>query len=148
MKSFTATRLVSGTLLALLLSAPSFAQYGGSTGTGSAPSYGSGKAIGIGVGAAAGGAGVLYLALRHRGLVTGCIQAGNDGLNLVDEKKHQTYSLMPGSTDLKPGKRVELKGKISKDGSKTQIFEANKVVKDLGSCSTQSAANSLRTSSE
>lgn len=144
MNSFRTSKLVSGILVALFLSGSSFAQYGGTTGSGSTPSYGSGKAIGAGVGAAAAGAGVLFLTMRHRGLVTGCVQAGNDGLSLVDDKKHQTYSLMPGNTDLKAGEHVELKGKISKDGSKTRIFEANKVVKDLGSCSMQSAVNSLR----
>jgi hypothetical protein len=150
LKALRTTRLLSGILVTLLLSGPCFAQYGGgSTGGGSTTgSYGSGKTIGLGVGAAAAGAGVLYLTLRHRGSVTGCVEAGNDGLSLVDEQKHQTYSLMPGSTDLKPGERVQVKGKRSKDGAGTKIFEANRVVKNLGACSTQSAANSFRSSSE
>ena len=145
MKSFTAVQLTRAILLTLLLSAPAFAQYGGGTGTGgmgtgsTAPGYGygSGKAIGIGVGAAAGGAAVLYLALRHRGSMTGCVQGGDDALSVVDDKNHQTYSLLNGSGDLKSGERVQLKGKRSKDGNGAQTFEVSKVVKNLGACNAQ-----------
>src|SRR4029077_13930406 len=84
MNSFRTSKLVSGILVALFLSGSPFAQYGGTTGSGSTPSYGSGKAIGAGVGAASAGAGVLFLTMRHRGLVTGCVHADNDGLSLVD----------------------------------------------------------------
>ena len=144
MKSFTAVRLTKAILLTLLLSAPAFAQYGGGTGTGgmgtgsAAPGYGygSGKAIGIGVGAAA-GAGVLYLALRHRGSMTGCVQGGDDALIVVDDKNHQTYSLLNSGADLKSGERVQLKGKRSKDGHGAQTFEVSKVVKNLGACNAQ-----------
>jgi len=108
-----AIRFAVGISLALALAGPAFAQYGGGgagmgggTGTGTmgtaTPSYGtSGKAIGIGVGAAAGGAAVLYLALHHAGTVTGCVQSGDDGLTIVDDKK-KTYRLMPGGADLVP----------------------------------------------
>jgi hypothetical protein len=97
-----------------------------------------------GVGAAAAGAGILYLTLHHRGSLTGCVEASdNDApLSLVDDKKHQTFSLLPGSTDLKPGERVELRGKRSKDGKGAQTFQVSKVVKNLGACNTQSAVNS------
>jgi len=139
LKSFTTTQLKWGILLTLLLSPPAFAQYGGGgMGSGSAaPTYGSGKAIAAGVGAAAAGAGVLYLTLHHRGVVTGCVQSGNDELSLVDSKKHQTYFLLPGSTDLKSGELVELRGKRSKDGNGDQTFQVSKVVKHLGVCSIQ-----------
>jgi hypothetical protein len=138
LKSFAKTELAIGILFTLLLSGPAFAQYpGGGTGSGStAPTYGSGKAIGVGVGAAAAGAGVLYLTLHHRGSLTGCVQGNDDGLSLVDAKNHQTYSLLPGGTDLKSGERVELRGKRSKDGKGAQTFQVKKVVKNLGDCST------------
>jgi hypothetical protein len=80
--------------LLLLAAAQASAPYGGGgmTGTLGTPGYvppsngcGSGKAIGIGVGAAA-GSGVLFLALHHRGTVSGCVQPAEDGLRLVDEK--------------------------------------------------------------
>ena len=145
MKSLRASQLVRGILFTLLLSIPAFAQYGGGgIGSGStAPSYGSGKAVAVGVGAAAAGAGVLYLTLHHRASLTGCVQNGDDGLSLVDEKKHQTYSLLPGGISLKSGERVELRGKKLKGEKGAQTFQANKVVKNLGACSPESSARSL-----
>jgi hypothetical protein len=141
LKSFTKNQLVRGFLFTLLLSAPAFAQYGGGS---ASPSYGSGKAIGLGLGAAAAGAGVLYLTLHHRDLLTGCVQASDSDapLSLVDDKRHETYSLLPGSTDLKRGERVELRGRKSNDGQGAKTFQVSKVVKELGACSTQSAADS------
>jgi hypothetical protein len=144
-------RFTVGISLALVLAGPAFAQYGGGgvgmgtggTGTGStgygSPSYGSGKAIGIGVGVAAAGAGVLYLALHHAGSVTGCVQSGNDGLTIVDDKK-KSYRIMPGGADLVPGERVELRGKKSQADATGQSFQAKKLVKNLGSCGTPSAS--------
>jgi hypothetical protein len=120
----------------LFFSIPAFAQYGGGgtgMGTGS-PSYGSGKAIGIGIGAAAAGGVGLYLALHHGSSVTGCVQSGNDGLLLTDEKNKKTYSLLPGGADLKPGEKVELKGKKSNEAGAGQTFQATKLVKNLGEC--------------
>jgi hypothetical protein len=150
LKVLNTRSLLSGIVVTLLLSGLCFAQYGGSTtgGGSAAGNYGSGKTLGLGVGVAAAGAGVLYLTLRHRGSLTGCVEAGYDGLSLVDEKKHQIYSLMAGSTDLKPGERVQVRGKRSKDGAGAQIFEANRVVKNLGACSTRSAVNVSRSSSK
>ncbi len=144
-----ALRLAVGISLAMLLAGPAFAQYGGggmgtgSTGTGSAgygsPSYGSGKAIGIGVGAAAAGAGVLYLALHRGSSVTGCVQSGDDGLILVDDKK-MSYRLLPGGADLLPGERVEIRGKKSLAGATVHTLQPKKLVKNLGSCGTPSAS--------
>ncbi len=149
-----AIRFAVGISLALALAGPAFAQYGGggagmgggtgtgTTGTGTtygSPSYGSGKAIGIGVGAAAGGAAVLYLALHHAGTVTGCVQSGEDGLTIVDDKK-KTYRLMSGGADLVPGERVELKGKKSSADGAGQSFQPKKLVKNLGSCGAPSAS--------
>ena len=134
----------------LLFTIPAFAQYGGGgtgmgtgTGTGSGsgsgsgtPSYGSGKAIGIGVAAAAAGGVGLYLALHHGSSVTGCVQSGNDGLRLADQKNQKTYSLLPGGADLKPGEKVELRGKKSGKAGEAQTFQATKLVKNLGDCGT------------
>ena len=114
----------------------------GATGTGTtygSPSYGSGKAIGIGVGAAAGGAAVLYLALHHAGSLTGCVQNGDDGLVLIDNK-NKSYHLMPGGADLVPGERVELRGKKSPADGAGQSFQPKKLVKNLGSCGRPSAS--------
>jgi hypothetical protein len=143
-------RMALGVCLATLLASSAFAQYGGGgmgmgTGTPGTPGYvapkngyGSGKAIGIGVGAAA-GVGVLFVALHHRGAVTGCVQQTDDGLRLVDEKKNKSYALESGSVDLKAGDRVELKGKKSSGSGGAQMFEPTKVVKSLGSCGAEAA---------
>jgi hypothetical protein len=116
------------------------------TGTLGTPGYvplsngcGSGKAIGIGIGAVA-GAGVLFLAIHHCGTVPGCVQPGEDGLRLVDEKNKKSYVLAINALLLKPGQRVELKGQKSKADSGAQTFEAKKLVKDLGSCDASTSA--------
>src|ERR1700730_12069687 len=148
-------RFAVGISLALALAGPAFAQYGGgggmgggtgtgtgTTGTGTtygSPSYGSGKAIGIGVGAAAGGAAVLYLALHHAGSLTGCVQSGNDGLVLVDNK-NKSYRLVPGGLFQVPGERVQLRGKKSSGDATGQSFQPKKLVKHLGSCGMPSAS--------
>lgn len=134
---------------ALLAADQAVAQYGGGGGTmgGGTPGYtppkggySSAKGAGIGAGAAA-GVGVLFLALHHRGYVTGCVETADDGLRLLDEKKNKSYALVPGDLYLKPGQRVELKGQKSEDESGTQTFEARKLVKDLGACGASSAAS-------
>jgi len=131
-------RWAAGISLAMFLAVPAFAQYPGS----GMPSYGpSGKAIGIGVGAAAAGAGVLYLTLHHGSSVTGCVQSGDDGLNLVTDKDQKSYRLLPGGADLVPGERVELKGKKSQAGATGQSFQPKKLVKNLGACGTPSASS-------
>jgi hypothetical protein len=144
-------RITLGICLTVFLASSAQAQYGGGgtgTGTGTpgtpgyvAPrnGYGSGKVIGIGVGAAAAGAGVLFLALHHRGGVTGCVQRSDDGLRLVDEKKNKSYALESGNVDLKPGDRVELKGKKSSGNGGAQMFAPTKMVKKLGSCDAEAA---------
>lgn len=152
----TFVRITVGISITALLCGPVFAQsYPGGTPTTTAPNgtytapaggYSSSTGIGIGVGAAA-GAGVLYLVLRHRGLVRGCVQQANDGLSFVDDKSKQIYSLMPGDTDVRSGERVELKGKKVKDDNGTQVFDAKKLVKNLGDCTSLSAAQSSHTDS-
>jgi len=144
-------RLAIGIATILVFYVPLHAQYGGggtmgtggtggTTGTGSStPSYGHGKAIGIGVGAGAAGAAGLYL-LMHRGSsVTGCVQPADDGLRLVDDKRKRSFSVMPSGAALVPGQHVQLRGKIIKQQDGAEIFEAKKVVKNLGTCEAQSA---------
>jgi hypothetical protein len=142
-------RLLLGLYLTLVVTGRSFAQYGGgsmgggtgSNGPGYVPpkgGYGSGAAVGIGVGAAA-GAGLLFLALHHYGAISGCVRPTTDGLSVVDDKKNKTYLLVPGGVDLKPGERVELKGKKSTSKDGVESFLAKKLSKNLGSCSVESA---------
>jgi hypothetical protein len=127
----------------LLLSATAYAQYGGgggtvgtpgSPGTSSTPSYGHGKAIGIGVGAAAAGVAAVYLMTHRASRITGCVETADDGLHLTDDKTKRTLALVPGTTDIKSGERVELKGKIKKNAAGDQSFLVKTVAKDLGQC--------------
>lgn len=139
-------RLVLGSSLVFLTAGQAFAQYGGGGGssggggtggggTYTAPKGGYSSATGAGIGAgAAAGVGALFLALHYHGRVTGCVQSGDDGLRLLDEKNNKPYTLVPGDVYLKPGQRVVLKGKTSESGG-SQTFAAKKLVKDLGSCS-------------
>src|SRR6266404_2276762 len=142
-------RVGLGIFLATFLSSSALAQYGGGgTGMGTGPGtpgyvapkngYGSGKAVGIGVGAAA-GVGVLFLALHHHGAVTGCVRQTDDGLSLVDEKKNKSYALETNSVAVKPGDRVQLKGKKANGKDGGQMFQPTKVVKNLGSCGAEPA---------
>ena len=144
-------KIMTGLGLGMLLASSAHAQYGpGGTGMGTgtpgtpgyvAPKsgYGSGKAVGIGVGAAAAGAGALFLVLHHHGAVTGCVRQSDDGLRLVDEKKNKSYALEAGSVEVKPGDRVELKGKKSSGNGGAEMFSPTKVVKNLGSCGAEEA---------
>jgi hypothetical protein len=129
----------------LLLSATAYAQYGGggmggttgttgTAGTSSTPSYGHGKAIGIGVGAAAAGVGAVYLMTHRASKITGCVETADDGLHLTDDKTKRTLTLLPGAANIKPGERVELKGKIKKNAAGDQSFLVKTVAKDLGQC--------------
>jgi hypothetical protein len=145
-------RFLLGFSLLCLTASQAAAQYGGGGGMGggstgggtyTAPAggYSSAKGAGIGAGAAA-GAGVLFLALHYHGRVTGCVQPGDDGLRLLDEKNNKSYALVPGDVYVKPGERVRLKGKTSKSDGGKQTFTAKKLIKDLGSCGASQAASS------
>jgi hypothetical protein len=133
LKSFTATQLTGGLLFVLLLTGPAFAQYGGSN----APTYGAGKAVAVGAAAAGAGAGILYVTLHHRGSLTGCVEGSDATLRLVDDKRHQVFSLLPGGASLQSGMRVEVRGKKTKDEEGTQAFRVSRVIKTLGNCDTQ-----------
>ena len=132
-------RAFAGLILLGLVSATALAQYPGAAGgTGSYPSYGSkGPVIGAVAGGAA-AAGLLYWTL-HRTKVQGCL-AGN-GDKLVGENNKDTYNLTNKQhATLKPGERVQLQGKKVKDSSGEPLFEVHAVSKDLGQCTTATAA--------
>jgi hypothetical protein len=148
--------------LCLAVSATASAQYGGggmggsggsgSSGTGTTNGYssGNGKAIGIGVGvAAAAVVGVLLLVHHHHATeaasqasLIGCTQHDLHGIRLANETDHQTYALIPGSTLLQPGDRVELKGVMTEESSATRAFRVNYLVKNYGACGPVAAGTS------
>jgi hypothetical protein len=67
-------------------------------------------------------------------MVTGCVQGSGNGLSFLNEKNNRTYSLDPGSADLKSGERFKLKVKKTTDTTGTQTFQVQRLVKDLGGC--------------
>jgi hypothetical protein len=150
-------------LLCLALSAAASAQYGGgggmggsggsgSSGTGTTNGYGSGngKAVGIGAGvAAAAVVGVVLLVHHHHAAekssqasLLGCTQHDSHGISLTNENDNQSYALIPGSTLLQPGDRLELKGVMTDEGSTTHAFRVNYIVKNYGACGPVSAGTS------
>jgi hypothetical protein len=137
----TLRRAIGTVVLLTLVSGTAFAQYpggGGTGGTGSYPSYGSKGAV---IGAVAGGAaaaGLLYWKFHKRTKMEGCL-AGN-GDKLVSGKNNSIYNLTnKQSQTLKPGERVELLGKKTKNSSGEPLFEVYKVSKNLGQCTTTTA---------
>ena len=145
-------------LLCLAVCATASAQYGsggsgssggsGTSGTGSTGGYssGSGKAIGIGVGVAAAAVGIALLvhhhhaAARSQASVIGCTQSLLNGISLTNENDNQTYMIIPGSTPVQPGDRVELKGVVADEGSGNHLFRVQGLVKNYGTCGPASAA--------
>ncbi len=133
------TRFLLGISLCLVLSASAFAQLGipvGGTTTGGSGSKGgisSTAVIGIAAAAAAGVA-LAHGVFRHRGSLIGCIDASRDGVKLMNEKDKNTYALVATGDDLKPGDRVELKGKKTRDRSGNRIFVVQKLSNRFGAC--------------
>ena len=129
-------RSIVALVLVAAIHTTAIAQYGG---PGTTPSYGSkGAAIGGVVAGAAVGAGLLYWKLHHRAKLQGCVAGSGD--KLVDGKDKQTYRLTSKQNEtLKPGERVELMGKKTKDVSGEPTFEVLRMSKDLGQCTATTA---------
>jgi hypothetical protein len=149
-----ATKAAGILVLCLAVSATASAQYGGGSGsggsgtsgtgsTGSTAGYGSGpgKAIGIGVGVGAAAAVGIALLVHHhhaaahsQASVIGCTESLLGGLSLNNENDNQTYMIIPGSTSVQAGDRVELKGVVADDGSGNHAFRVQSLVKNYGTC--------------
>jgi len=125
------------------------AQYGGMPGMGTpgmpgSPTYtphtySSKGPIVAGVMGAAAGGGLVYWRMHHRARLQGWV--GGDGDTLVNEKDDRTDKLTSNQETLKPGERVELKGKKIKDESGELAFEVHKMTKYLGTCVPTTAQN-------
>ncbi len=99
-------------------------------------SYSVNKAmIGAGAGAAVAG-GVLFYALRHRGMYHGCV--GPDGNTLTRDKDGKQFHL-EGQT-LQPGEKVSIKAKKDANDSDGGTLEVEKVRKDYGPCEQKQAS--------
>ena len=132
-----AKRAIATIVLTAFIPAAAVAQYPGG---GPAPSYGSKGAVigGVAAGAAV-GAGLLYWKFHKQAKLQGCV--AGDGDKLVADKDNQTYSLTnKRSQSLKPGERVELLGRTTKRAVDGPTFEVRKLSRELGQCTTTSAA--------
>ena len=78
---------------------------------------------------------VLYLALRKPSIV-GCTQALDSGISVKNEKDDRVYTLTSVGPDLKPGRKVKLRGKKVKAEDGELSFRVKKIAHDYGSCTT------------
>jgi hypothetical protein len=140
MHARTLSTLIAATVLIVGTSSLAVAQMGGmgmpmpaptpSPATTPATHTGSGtKAAEIGALGGAAGAGLLYWRLHNRATLTGCV--GGDGDTLVSENDGRTYTLTSENVVLRPGERVELKGKKREHGTE---LEVHKMTQDFGPC--------------
>ena len=68
--------------------------------------------------------------------ITGCVNAGEQGMTVIDDKDKHSYALSGNTTGIKPGNRVTLQGKKiqTKDTGKILVWETKQKTKDFGVC--------------
>ena len=93
----------------------------------------------IGIVAAAVATTVLVIVLIHKSkktAITGCVNSGENGMTITDEKDRQISALSGNTTGIRPGARMKLQGKKvkSKGADKTLVWEAKAMTKDFGVC--------------
>ena len=66
--------------------------------------------------------------------ITGCVNSGETGMSVMDEKDKRIYALSGNTTDIKPGDRVTLRGKkVNPNGAtKPLTWKVNMETKDFG----------------
>jgi hypothetical protein len=129
------SRCLSGILIVVLsgvFAAPSEAQQYGSIGVNHA------QAVGLIAGAAAAAtvvAVVVIYELTKKRAITGCVNTGQSGMTVTDEKDKRTYTLSGNTTGVKPGDRMTLQGKKVKPTNNNPLtWETKKIARDLGVC--------------
>jgi hypothetical protein len=66
--------------------------------------------------------------------ITGCVNSGESGTSVTDEKDKHVYVLSGDTSNVKPGERMTLQGKkIKPNDGKPLIWETKKITKDFGS---------------
>lgn len=97
-----------------------------------------GTIAGVIVGVAAGVAVVAIVAIHYskKRSITGCVNAGANGMTITDEKDRQIYALSGDTTNIKPGDRMKLQGKKAKakGSDTTPVWDAKTMTKDFGVC--------------
>lgn len=86
-----------------------------------------GAAVGVGVGI---GTAVYFVHRSHTSL-SGCVTQSDKGLTISG--KNDTYELVDAPGEVKPGRRVSLRGHKSKTGS-SHIFRVDHLSHDYGAC--------------
>jgi len=68
--------------------------------------------------------------------ITGCVNSGEKGMSVTDDKNKRLYTLSGNTAGVKPGDRMTLQGKKIKrqDAGKTLVWETKTISKDLGVC--------------
>jgi hypothetical protein len=117
--------------VALILAVPVVARadYGPTGRIGPSGAEVAGAIAGVAVGATL----ILYFVLRSP-TITGCVQATDGSMALVNEKDKHAYPLVGNHLELKPGERLKLKGKKAKDKDRKPIFRVKNVDHDYGAC--------------
>ena len=69
-----------------------------------------GEVVGILVGTAAVVGLVVYLVIPKQKTIHGCVESGDGGMRLTDDKDKHTYALVTDKVSLQPGRRVTLNG--------------------------------------
>ena len=79
---------------------------------------------------------VLIIHYSKKRTITGCINSGENGMIVTDEKDKQTYKLSGDIARIKPGDRTRLQGKKikPKNHDKTIVWEVKEVSRDFGVC--------------
>lgn len=83
---------------------------------------------------------IVAVVLIHRSskkkAITGCVNSGENGMSVTDEKDKRIYALSGNTEGIKPGDRITLQGKKlkPKGNDMTFVLEVNRVTKDFGVC--------------
>lgn len=67
--------------------------------------------------------------------ITGCVNSGENGLSMTDDKDKRLYALSGNTSGVEPGDRMTLQGKkIKPNAGKALGWETKHVAKNLGVC--------------
>jgi hypothetical protein len=79
---------------------------------------------------------VIVRETRKKRSITGCVNSGENGMSVTDEKDKRIYILSGNTSGIKPGDRVTLQGKNVKPNgaNKPLAWEVDKETQDFGAC--------------
>jgi hypothetical protein len=67
--------------------------------------------------------------------ITGCVNSGEGGMLVTNEKDKHVYVLSGNTAGVKPGERMSLTGKkIKSNSGATLVWETKSISKNFGSC--------------